>query len=227
MGNVEKVAVTQYEEHAQARREIILDAALRVFAQSGLAEAQMDQIAAVADLSKRSLHLYFPSKDSLLLSLRERCALLPELPEMMASLGDTPPALGIPSLIAEIWRLMRGRKELARIISREIQNNPARGKLFAEQIALPSYQPLAGYLERWMNRGVLRLRNPLAAARCLIGMLWFFLLTKEVIAGEDFHPISDETVVTTVAQTVLGGAPKGSKRSALHAAAGGGRHQGS
>ena len=227
MGDAEKVAVTQYEEYTQARRDTILNAALRVFAQSGLVEAKMDQIAALADLSKGSLHLYFPSKDSLLLSLRERCALLPELPEMVASLGDTPPALGIPTLIAEIWRLMQGRKELARIISREIQNNPARGKLFAEQIALPSYQPLAGYLERWMNRGVLRLRNPLAAARCLIGMLWFFLLTKEVVAGEDLHPVSDEMVVTTVARIVLGDAPKGRKRSALHPAAGSDRHQGS
>jgi AcrR family transcriptional regulator len=226
MENVEKVAVTQYEQYAQARRDIILDAALSVFAQSGLAEAKMDQIAAAADLSKGSLHLYFPSKDSLLLSLRERYTLLPELPEMMASLGDTPPALGLPTLIAEIWRLMRGRKELARTISGEIQNNPERGKLFAEHIGLPSYQPLAGYLERWMNRGVLRLRNPLAAARCLIGMLWFFLLTTEVIAGEDFNLVSDETVVTTVVRMFLD-VPAKAKRSTSHATAGAGRHQGS
>src|SRR5579863_4125644 len=88
---------------------------------------------AMAGLSKASRYSYFPAKGSLPHSLLEPYALLPELPEMMAALGDTPPALGIPTLIAEIWRLMQGRKELARIISREIQNNPARGKLFAEQ----------------------------------------------------------------------------------------------
>jgi hypothetical protein len=31
-----------------------------------------------------------------------------------------------------------------------------------------------------MNRGVLRRRNALAAAQCVIGTLWFFLLTIEV-----------------------------------------------
>src|SRR5216684_5782593 len=90
-----------HEECAQERRDSILNAALRVFAQSGFVEAKMDQIAAAADLSKASLYLYFPSKDALLHSLLERYPLVPELPEMMASLGDTPPALGIPTLIAD------------------------------------------------------------------------------------------------------------------------------
>jgi AcrR family transcriptional regulator len=178
---------------------------LRVFAQSGFAEATVDQVAAAADLSKAALYLYFPSKDALLHSLLELYPLLPELPEMMASLGDTPPALGIPTLIAEIWRLLRQRKELARVISRGIQGNAERGKLFAEQIGLPSHQSLAGYLERWMNRGVLRRQNALAAAQCVIGMLWSFLLTPELIGAKDLYPVSDETVVTTVARMFLGG----------------------
>ena len=216
-----------HKECTQERRDAILNAALRVFAQPGLAEATMDQIAAAADLSKAALYLYFPSKDSLLHSLLERYPLLPELPEMMASLGDTPPALGIPTLIAEIWRLLRQRKELARVISREIQSNAESGKLFAEQISPPSYQSLAGYLDRWMNRGVLRRQNALAAAQRLIGMLWSFLLTPELIGAKDLYPVSDETVVTTVARMFLDGEANPAKHSPSGTPAGGGRHQGS
>src|SRR5260370_31123391 len=196
----------RHEECAQERRDIILNAVLRVLAESGFAEATVDQVAAAADLSKAALYLYFPSKDALLHSLLELYPLLPELAEMMASRGDTPPALGIPTLIAEIWRLLRQRKELARVISHGIQGNAERGKLFAEQIGLPSHQSLAGYLERWMNRGVLRRQNALAAAQCLIGMLWSFLLTPEALIGaKDLYPVSDETVVTTVARMFLDG----------------------
>ena len=216
-----------HKECTQERRDAILNAALRVFAQPGLAEATMDQIAAAADLSKAALYLYFPSKDSLLHSLLERYPLLPELPEMMASLGDTPPTLGIPTLIAEIWRLLRQRKELARVISREIQSNAESGKLFAEQISPPSYQSLAGYLDRWMNRGVLRRQNALAAAQRLIGMLWSFLLTPELIGAKDLYPVSDETVVTTVARMFLDGEANPAKHSPSGTPAGGGRHQGS
>src|SRR5260370_31250843 len=100
-----------HEECAQERRDTILNAALRVFAQSGFVEAKMDQIAAAADPSKATLYLYFPSKDSLLHRLLERYPLLPELPEMMASLGDTPPALGIPTMISAIQRFTRHPKQ--------------------------------------------------------------------------------------------------------------------
>jgi AcrR family transcriptional regulator len=224
---VARVAAAKHEEYAQARRDTILNAALRVFSQTGFAEAKMDQVAAAADLSKAALYLYFPSKDSLLQNLLKQYALLPELPGMVASLSDTPPALGIPRLIAEAWRRLRARKELARVIVREIQSNPERAKLFAERVGLPAYQSLASYLDHWMKRGVLRRQHALAAAQCLFGMLWFFLLTQELAGGKDLYPLSDETVVTTVARMFLDGAANPAKRSASRTADGGGRHQGS
>jgi TetR/AcrR family transcriptional repressor of mexJK operon len=226
MENFGRVAASRHEGYAQERRDTMLNATLRVFAQSGFAEAKIDQIAAAADLSKASLHLFDPSKSSLLHSLLERYAVLPELPKMMASLGDTPPALGIPTLIAEIWRLLRQRKDLARVISREIQCSAESGAVFADQIGPLSCQPLAAYLDRWMNRGVLERQNPLVAAQCMIGMLWFFLLTEELIGGRDLHPLSDETVVTSVARMFLDGPARTGKRCPSRAAAAGNWHQG-
>lgn len=220
MENFGRVVASRHEDYAQERRDIMLNATLRVFARSGFAEAKIDQIAAAADLSKASLHLFDPSKHSRLHSLLESYALLPELPEMMAALNDTPPALGIPTLIAEIWRLLRQRKELAHLISREIQCSAESGAVFADQIGPLSSQPLAGYLDRWMKRGVLRRQNALAAVKCMIGMLWFFLLTEELISGKDLYPLSDETVVTSVARIFLDAPAKTGKRCPSHAAAG-------
>ena len=227
MGTLERVVAFKHEEYAQARRDTILNAAMRVFAHSDFVEAKMDQIAAAADPSKASLYLYFPSKHALLHSVLERHAILPELPTMMAALGDTPPTLGLPTLIAEIWRLLQQRKELARVISREIQSSAESGRVFAEVIGPPSYQPLVGYLDRWMKRGVLRRMNALAAAECLVRMLWFFLLTQEVTGGKDHYPLSDETVVTTVARMLLDGPADARKHSTSHTAAGASQHQGS
>jgi AcrR family transcriptional regulator len=221
-----RISAAKHEEYAQARRETILNAALRVFAQEGFAEAKMDQVAAAADLSKAALYLYFPSKDSLLQNLLNQYALLPELPGMVTSLRDTPPALGIPRLIAEAWRRLRERKELARVIVREIQSHPGRAKLFSEQVGLPAYQSVAGYLDHWMKRGELRRQNAFVAAQCLLGMLWFFLLTQELMGGKELHPLSDETVVTTVARIFLDGAAKNKQRTRSRIAAGGGSRQG-
>jgi len=201
-----RIAAARHEQHAQARRDLILDAALRVFGQTGFAQATMDQVAAAAELSKATLYLYFSSKDALLESLLSRYSLLPELPAMLTALADTPPAIGVPRLVAEAWRLLQERRELARIIVREIQGNPGHARLFAERIGLPAYQALAGYLERWMERGELRRQHPLAAAQCLFGMLWFFLLTQELTGGRELFPLSEGTIVATVAQMFLQGA---------------------
>jgi AcrR family transcriptional regulator len=221
---VGRVAASKHEEFAQGRRDTILNAALKVFAQTGFAEAKMDQVAAAANLSKAAMYLYFPSKDELLQSLLKRYTLLPELPEMIASLGDTPPSLGLPTLIAEIWRLLRERKELARVIVREIQSNPERAKLFAERAGLPATQSLADYLDRWMKRGVLRRQHALATTQCLLGMLWVFLLTQELAGGKDLYPLSDKTIVTTVTQIFLDGVVNPVKHSPSRT--GGGRPQG-
>lgn len=221
-----RVAAAKHEEYAQGRRDSILSAALRVFAQAGFAEAKMEEVAAAAGLSKAALYLYFPSKDAVLQSLLKRYVLLPELPEMVAALGDTPPAIGIPTLIAEIWRLLRERKELARVIVREIQSNPERAKLFAEHVGQPASQSLANYLHQWMKCGVLKRQDALVAAKCLFGMLWFFLLTQELMGGKDLHPLSDETIVSTVARIFLDGAANNDRRSPSRPAARRGQHQG-
>lgn len=201
-----RIAAAKHEEHAQARRDAILEAALRVFAELGFSAARMEQVAAAAGISKAALYLYFPSKDALLEGVLERYALLPEMPAMVAAMKQSPPAQGIPKLIAQCWRLLRQRKGLAQVIVHEIQSHPGRARLFAERVGLPAYQSLAGYLEHWMERGSLRRQHALATAQCLFGMLWFFLLTQELTGGRELYPLSDETVVTTVTGVFLQGA---------------------
>lgn len=61
----------------EAKRNLILDAALRVFGARGFDEPNMDDIAAEADYTRRSLYRFFPSKEELGISLAIRsCKLL-------------------------------------------------------------------------------------------------------------------------------------------------------
>jgi AcrR family transcriptional regulator len=221
---VPRVAAAKHEEYAQARRELILDAALQVFSNSTFAEAKMDDVATAAGLSKGTLYLYFSTKEALLQSLIKRYELLPELPELVDSIREIPPARGIPALIAEIWRRLRERKELAGLIVREIQSHPERAKLFSEQAGQRAYHTMANYLERWMRRGELRRQDSLAAAQCLFGMLWFFLLSQELMGGKELHPLSDEAIISMLARMFLEGAENKKRRSTSSASAVGKSH---
>lgn len=59
-----EVLIRQAEEKAQ-RRQLILDAALIVFAAKGYAETSMVDIALAARLGKATLYYYFPTKEAI------------------------------------------------------------------------------------------------------------------------------------------------------------------
>jgi AcrR family transcriptional regulator len=201
-----RVAAARREQYAAGRRDQILEAALRVFADKGFAETTMDEVAADAGLAKGSLYVYFPTKEDLLRKLLGRFTLLPELPEMMDAIRELPPRRGIPKLVMEIWRRFRERRELARVVVREIHSNDERARIFNEEVGLRAYRLVADYLANWMKRGELRRADPLATAQCLFGMLWFFLLSQELMSGKETHPLSDQAVGRVVSQMFLEGA---------------------
>ena len=62
------------QQHVDARRESILDAAARLFARNGISGATMAEIAAEADLSAGAIYRYFGSKEELLRAVFEEAA---------------------------------------------------------------------------------------------------------------------------------------------------------
>ncbi len=60
--------------NANARRAVILDAALRVFGQYGYRRTSMDDIAREADIGKGTIYLAFPSKEKVFQALSEHLA---------------------------------------------------------------------------------------------------------------------------------------------------------
>ena len=64
---------SQRQRRKAARPQELLDAALQVFVERGFAAARMEQVAALAGVSKGTLYLYYASKEDLLKAvIRER-----------------------------------------------------------------------------------------------------------------------------------------------------------
>jgi AcrR family transcriptional regulator len=201
-----RVAADKREEYAEARREQILEAALKVFSNGGFAETTMDEVALVVGVSKASLYNYLPTKDALLSELVQRFSLLPELAELIEGIRELPAERAIPALVRQIWPRLRERRELARILVREVQSFPDRARAYSEKIRLPAHRALADYLEARMARGELARRDANTCAQALFGMLWSFLLSQELMGERELHPISDEQVVSVISDLFLRGA---------------------
>lgn len=209
-----RVAAHKREEYAEARRDQILEAALKVFSSGGFAETTMDAVATAVGVSKASLYNYFPTKDALLQELVQRFSLLPELSALIDGIRALPAERAIPTLVGQIWPRLRERRELARVLVREVQSFPDRARVYAERVRMPAYRALAQYLEARMAQGELAVGDPLATAQCLFGMLWSFLLSQELMGERELHPISDEAVVAVISQLFLHGALAPSAREA-------------
>jgi TetR/AcrR family transcriptional regulator len=60
------------EREKEQRRNLIIDAAERIFFKKGLENSTMDDVAAAAELSKGTLYLYFKSKEDIQLAIAMR-----------------------------------------------------------------------------------------------------------------------------------------------------------
>jgi AcrR family transcriptional regulator len=199
------VAYAQKEGYFAQQRERILTTALELFAKHGFAETPVREIAKRAGLAKGSVYLYFASKDELLEQLITRYALIPELKELVADVYELPVREGLPKLVAQMWQRLRQRKKLARVLLREILGHPVYSALFAKNVAAPANELLGGYLETHMQRGELRHIQAGPAARCLVGMLWMFLLYQELMKSSRSPTLPDEELVSLVCGIFLDG----------------------
>jgi AcrR family transcriptional regulator len=210
-----RVSAAARETHGQARRDQILSAALRLWARQGFDGTPVDAIAREAGLAKGTVYLYFPTKESMLQAVIERYSLLPAIEELTERLRDVPPERTIPLLAAAIWERLRERASVVGLLMREISLRPEHARLFLERVLLPANRLFASYLDRFVERGVIRPIDTFVAARALVSMLVMFVLTQEILGGAALRPIDDDTIVATVSELFLHGclaAPGGTPR---------------
>jgi TetR/AcrR family transcriptional regulator len=157
------------------RREQILDAALRVFADVGFAHATTKAIAAAAELRSPTLiYWYFPSKEDLLRAVFVRFGVV------LQATGENPP-MDVPPEVALPFAARRAlaffENEHTRCLYRLwMAEWPRLEKLgISLEQGRPSknvYTTAQAYLERQIELGTLRPHDTKAAARAFVALVW-------------------------------------------------------
>lgn len=123
-------ALPRRQQNRIAKERRILEAALKVFADTGYTGATMDAVAAGAGLSKPTLYQYFPSKEALFSAM-----MLAKRDEML-DVFEHPSAGGmVADLLSFAWTyadtVMRpDLLSLARLIIGEVQRFPELGRAY-------------------------------------------------------------------------------------------------
>lgn len=177
------VAVPKMLSHRrrkEARPGELTAAALTLFVEKGYAATRLDDVAALAGVSKGTLYLYFDSKEALFKAV-VREGLLPVLAEgegLVAGYAGDSAAL-LREVVGGFWRQIGSQHigGIPKLIFAEARNFPEIARFYHEEVILRGTALVRSVIERGMARGEFRPVDLAAAihlviAPVLMRMIW-------------------------------------------------------
>src|SRR5215208_5131419 len=169
------------ESRSGRKRAAILQAATTLFLRNGYRGTSMDEIAALAGVSKQTVYKHFADKESLFAEI-----VISTVDEVAGPIHD------------EVLRLedsgdveadLRGlARQLRRLVIAEAGRFPELGRTFYEQGPGRTITALATVLERLAERGVLQPDDPLLAAAHFNWLVMSIPLNRAMLLGDDEPP---------------------------------------
>jgi AcrR family transcriptional regulator len=181
------------ERRSTRKRRAILEAATTVFLRNGYLGTSMDEIAALAGVSKQTVYKHFADKERLFVEIvintvneisdpvHEEVLNLPDSGDVEADLRDL--------ARRQLARVMQPRLlQLRRLVIGEASRFPELGRTFYEQGAGRTIGALATTFERLAARGVLQLDDPLLAAAHFNWLIMSAPVNQAMLLGQDETP---------------------------------------
>lgn len=177
--------LTQRQQQAIARREQLLDVALRLFSTQGFSATPTKQIAKEAGVAEGLVFHYFPSKVDVLKALAERRdTFAGEVRALLGGVEGRPARKVLPELVTDWVSLVRQEDALFSMLLAESQTNPELGTAFREVIG-GTVDKLADFLTARVEAGELRadLETRSAALMFFSPLIVFFITHRHLSDG--------------------------------------------
>ncbi len=180
----------------------ILDGAMQVFLEQGYAGTTMDKVASAAGVSKPTVYNHFQDKEHLFNSLMEKlakekewvkCRVLFDVPLKTATVvlksiaNEMLESCKEPSVMNTFYRLVVG----------ESGRFPELGKACVRHLDKPMIDSLSEYFS------VLNLPAPEVSARVFMGTLVLYIISNEVMQGNEIMPIDRDYLVDNLINMIL------------------------
>jgi len=173
---------------ARAKRDQILAGARRVFLRDGFAAASTDVIAAEAKVSKRTLYVYYPSKEELFADVMRKLTIENPQTRALESVEEVSPGseeelrrelLGLARKIVAAM-MQPDYQALLRTTIADTHRFPQLGGIYRATVPERGMRSIAAFIEKSKERGVVRPDvDGETAARMFVGPL----LTYAVLDG--------------------------------------------
>jgi AcrR family transcriptional regulator len=167
-----KSAAPKWRRRPETRPQQIIEAALEVFGEQGLANARLQDIAARAGVSKGTIYLYFPNKEELFREvIRQTAVAAIESGEQKAQ-GQGSPTEQLYAAMRGYWNFVRSPvfRTLHRLVLGELHQFPDLAQFYADEVVSRGLRLLSGIIRRGIDTGEFRDIEPMTAARMLVAL---------------------------------------------------------
>lgn len=151
----------------EERPRQIIEAALEVFSEHGLAAARLEDIARLAGVSKGTIYLYFPNKEALFSEMVRQMVGESITSAQIRSTGNDSAADRYASYMRAVWENVRSPifHKLHRIVEGDLKSYPDLMQFFFREISLRSMDVAAGIVRQGIASGEFRDVDPDAVTR--------------------------------------------------------------
>jgi AcrR family transcriptional regulator len=166
-----KSAQPKWRRRPETRPQQIIEAALEVFGECGLANARLQDIADRAGVSKGTIYLYFPNKEELFREMiRQTAVAAIETAEKTITTGS--PTQQLIAAMRGYWVFVRSPvfSTIYRLVLGELHQFPDLAQFYADNVVTRGLKLLSGIIRRGIDAGEFREIEPMCAARMLVAL---------------------------------------------------------
>lgn len=190
---------------SEIKTEAILKGAMKEFLANGYAATSMDKVAKTAGVSKATVYSHFGDKESLFSSViqdlaKDKFQTVMGLEKPQSSSGNPQQVLStMASKMLENAQGDRAFQNFIRIIIGESGRFPELAKVYVNHLAKPAIETLTKYLK---SHPELKLDDPEATVRVMVGSLIYFILLQEMLHGKEILPLESDRLVNTLTKMI-------------------------
>src|SRR5262245_51867881 len=200
-----KIPASDRDAFYETRRAVLVDVALKLWAERGFDQTSVAAIAREAGIAKGTFYLYFESKDALLFDVLRRNSLAPKVIELIRDLQTLSLEDTVHGVVRGAWRHLSEHRDLLLVLLRELSPNLERARKAIELVVVPTNRALASFLESQLPPERARKLSSVIAVRALIGMVIAVFLTQEVLGAGRLLPVPEAEITRTLAELFLRG----------------------
>lgn len=189
------------------RREQIIDAAMRVFAQRGFSKATNRDVAREAGITPGLIYYYFESKEALLKTVLEERSPLQITTHITPEMLEQPPENFWPMLLQRVLALVEGEQlvGILRVMVPEVLHNPEVAPLMSNFIQRV-LTFIGDYLRIQISKGNVRSDiNLNVVAQMLMGTVLTFVIRRQFMHDPQAMSYTHAELAQLVTDTILQG----------------------